>query len=93
MPRWLVIDEVHVFLSVPQFDTGAVRAMRRTLPNRRFLTRLKAAVQKGSADTPALGRVRIRVHGSRSASGQSARRGPGGATRISTPRRSIGATI
>ena len=49
MPRWLVIDEIHVYLSVPQFDTGAVRAMRR--------------------------------------------QDSGGATRISAPRRSIGATV
>jgi hypothetical protein len=55
MPRWMVIDEIHVVLSVPQFDTpGAVRAMRRTLSNRWFLIRLKAAVQKVIADTPAL---------------------------------------
>jgi hypothetical protein len=59
MPKWLTIEEFRISVSVPAGRTP--RAFEAALRNRKFLTRLRAAVRQAVAQSPALRSVRVTV--------------------------------
>jgi hypothetical protein len=65
MPRWLVVDELHVQVSVPQYDARSLKAVRKLLAGRQFLGRLRTAVRDAISGTPTPNCVRVRVQVSR----------------------------
>lgn len=62
MPRYLVIDEVHVSLSVSsRIDARQCESIRRALQSRRFQRSLRFAVRAILVRFPPLRKLRLRI--------------------------------
>jgi hypothetical protein len=60
MPRWILFDEFHLTLHVPQSLSQAdCRAITRVLNGRRFQTQLREAVRNVLGRHASLGKVRV----------------------------------